>query len=412
MLMLNFTKMLGLERRDCFDGKLGLYGSDGVVFETSSWSAVTLAKLAWRYGWDMWKIRGWINDQVINKFERIYEIQDKGIAFTTVEDILKVMDPMFVDFTKKSVKTLLKEEGFGDKFIDEFVMAALQTSYGQTTDVAGFVGAVSIAGITPGLWSVKGGNKRVPEKLIKKSKANLIMPAKVTNIILQKDTDGIVSYEVQYTNPDKQPSAREYDIVIIATPLPQGQTNIKFEDFPQPVREPKMSLHKLALLFVQGTPNITTFGYEHIGDLPQALLSMDPNLFWNSYAQATPVDYKKHLNKKSPDGMEELVYKVALNQVPTEPQIRLLFKSRKDLRVVHWGAYPDFSPDMELPSFLLYDRLYYVNAIESAASAMEMNAIGGRNIALLAYNHWHGYLDKIDELHDEDTTSSSKNEEL
>ena len=71
---------------------------------------------------------------------RIYSIHDKGIAFTTVEDILKAMDPRFVESTKQTVKAFLKEEGFGDKFIDEFVMSTLQSNYGQTTDVAGFVG--------------------------------------------------------------------------------------------------------------------------------------------------------------------------------------------------------------------------------------------------------------------------------
>ena len=238
------------------------------------------------------------------------------------------------------------------------------------------------------------------------------MPARVTNIILQKVGDGIVSYEVEYTNPDNKPSSREYDIVIIATPLPQGQKKIKFEDFPHPVREPNMTLHELALLFVQGIPNITTFGYENIGDFPQEIFTKDPNVFWNSYGRQMPVEYKKHLDRKSPDDVEELVYKVALNQVPTEAQVQLLFNTRKDLRVVNWGAYPKYSPHMELPSFLLYDRLYYINAIESAASAMEMSAIGGRNVALLAYNHWNGYFDKIDELHDESSSSSSANEEL
>jgi len=41
---------------------------------------------------------------------------------------------------------------------------------------------------------------------------------------------------------------------------------------------------------------------------------------------------------------------------------------------------------MFLNNFKLHDALYYVNAIEWAASAMEMSAIGGRNVAILAYN--------------------------
>ena len=53
------------------------------------------------------------------------------------------MDPSLVDWTKKSVKTLLKEEGFHDRFIDEFVMGAMRMNYGQTTEAHGLVGMLS-----------------------------------------------------------------------------------------------------------------------------------------------------------------------------------------------------------------------------------------------------------------------------
>lgn len=78
-------------------------------------------------------------------------------------------------------------------------------------------------------------------------------------------------------------------------------------------------------------------------------------------------------------------------------QVGSIFDSRKDLRLVSWKAYPEYTPNMELPSFVLHDRLYYINAVEAAASAMEMSAIGGRNVAILAYNQWFGHFDKIDE---------------
>lgn len=41
---------------------------------------------------------------------------------------------------------------------------------------------------------------------------------------------------------------------------------------------------------------------------------------------------------------------------------------------------------MNLDSFKLHEALYYVNVIEWAASCMEMSAIAGRNVAILAYN--------------------------
>lgn len=46
-------------------------------------------------------------------------------------------------------------------------------------------------------------------------------------------------------------------------------------------------------------------------------------------------------------------------------------------------------------SFKLHDALYHVNAMEWVASAMEMSAIGGRNVAILAHNDFlqkHGLI--------------------
>ena len=34
----------------------------------------------------------------------------------------------------------MKTSGFGDTFIDEMVMGALRTNYGQNTEIPGFVG--------------------------------------------------------------------------------------------------------------------------------------------------------------------------------------------------------------------------------------------------------------------------------
>jgi prenylcysteine oxidase/farnesylcysteine lyase len=48
-----------------------------------------------------------------------------------------------------------------------------------------------------------------------------------------------------------------------------------------------------------------------------------------------------------------------------------------------WNAYPAFDPPENFPPFALVPGLYYTAALESAASAMEIAAIEGRNVALL-----------------------------
>lgn len=50
-----------------------------------------------------------------------------------------------------------------------------------------------------------------------------------------------------------------------------------------------------------------------------------------------------------------------------------------------------------LPKFALHDQLFYLNALEWAASSVEVAAVAAKNVALLAYNRWYQDLDKIDQ---------------
>ena len=72
-------------------------------------------------------------------------------------------------------------------------------------------------------------------------------------------------------------------------------------------------------------------------------------------------------------------------------------------KVFNWLAYPKYSPN-ERPkfgSFVLSPRLYHVNAIELAASAMEMSAIAAKNVANIAYADWSSIVpDSISEVND------------
>jgi len=60
------------------------------------------------------------------------------------------------------------------------------------------------------------------------------------------------------------------------------------------------------------------------------------------------------------------------------------------MKVRPWKAYPDYSSQQNrekvFPFCVDGNHLYYVNAIEGVASAMEMSCIGARNCVLLAWN--------------------------
>ncbi|KAL8611776.1 hypothetical protein ACOMHN_009458 [Nucella lapillus] len=413
--MVNFTRLFGLSKKDPEEGgTLGLYGSEeGLYFQTSRWSAVTLAKMVWRYGWDIKRVDDWVKDMLAS-FDRIYAYQDQGMAFTTVEDLLRAMSEQFVNYTRHSTRTVMKDAGFSDTFIDELVTGAFRDNYGQTPDIHAFVGSVCMAGVEPGLWAVKGGNKQVAEKLLKASGASLVRGA-VTQVFQVKSEGGTASYEVQYTKADARPDSgestgtREYDLLIMATPLKSGsKLKVQFEDFSTKLHIPDIPYHSLEAVFVHGRPNTTHFGLDRLEDFPTEVMTTDTGVFFNKLGRQSPVERKEHLVGK-PDDVEGYgVWKTFSNKVPSEMQLKQLFDSRKDLRLVNWLAYPEYHPNMELQSFVLHDRLYFLNAVETAAAAMEMSVIGAKNVALLAYNQWFGHFDKINEL---EFPSAEKSEE-
>lgn len=77
--------------------------------------------------------------------------------------------------TKTSHFTL---QGVSPDLTEELGRVALKTNYGQFPDTMhAFVGSVALAGAEGGLWAVHGGNRRLPEAMLKESGANLVRAA-------------------------------------------------------------------------------------------------------------------------------------------------------------------------------------------------------------------------------------------
>lgn len=402
MYMINFTNILGLERIHNSDSTLGIWNGNDMLIKTSSYKYVAMGQLLWRYGMNIYNVQNWVQTELMNDFLKIYEIQKNGHAYTSVTDLLSSMNPKFVKLLSSSIKEVMKKDGFSDRFIDELVMAAMRTNYGQTTDIPAFVGAVSLAGVEDGLWSVKGGNKKVPELLIKQANANLIEGEVIAVRLVDEDEP---TYEIDYkckncANPNEM-KTREYNIVVVAKPIHADFSSIKFEGFTTPIKTYPQRYHKLTATMIQGVPNVTYFGVDSPENFPTSLLTSNADVYFNSIGKHEPVN-----QEAGPS-----VYKIFTNTPLSKEKLSTYFKSEDDVRMVDMLAYPeyDFKPE-NLPPFVLHDKVYYVNAIEMAASAMEMSALGAKNVALLAHHHWTGNLDKIDEPYDSSSSSKAKSE--
>lgn len=241
---------------------------------------------------------------------------------------------------------------------------------------------MSICGTTGDLWSVKGGNKQIPKGLIRKSGANVISSRidKIINITSN-------SSQPQYRLITLDGASKEYDVIVLAAPLSdRSKPVVNFESFNTNFDRLYRPYHLTLAYIVKGKPNYKYFGYESEEEMPSDIFPIGKSSFYNSLGTILSVQGDKP------------VYKVFSNQELTDAQLDILFLSRDVTELVPWLAYPEYSSDMEFVPFVLAPGFYFTNAIELSASAMEMSAIAGTNVANLIVHQWMDHSHLIDNM--------------
>ncbi|NWR05401.1 PCYOX oxidase, partial [Paradoxornis webbianus] len=376
----------------------GFYNEEEFVFEESSWSFLNNPKLLWHYGLNPLRLSMWVED-IMEKFMRIYRYQMHDYAFSSNERLLHALGGNdFLQLLNQTIDEAMQKAGFSQKFINEVVCATMRFAYGQGVEVNGFVGALSMAWIQSGLWSVKGGNKLVCSGLIYSSKAEVI-PGTVVSIEPKtrpsRGGDPVTVYEVTY-NTSSGLTGDTYDIVLIAAPLGRKLANITFRNFDPPIPEFPNPFQQIFTTLVHGRLNTSFFGYHdpQAFNLRSIFTTDSPKLFINSVNIEPPVG-DTGTGGKLP--LHSDVWKVFSKEELSKEQLNLLFSSYDSVKVKPWLAYPEYGAPERFPPLVLHEQLYYLNGLERAASAMEMSAIAARNAALLAFHRWHGHGASIDQ---------------
>jgi len=223
------------------------------------------------------------------------------------------------------------------------------------------LGSVSAAGAGSDLWSVNGGNKQLPENLMKKSKGQIHLDVQVTEISSLKDG----TYRLSSGSTD----LGVFDHVVIAIPL-DASAHIKFTDFATtPYDYPKDKKYHRTIATVIAAHVHTKYKFR------TDIISCVPN-WYNSISLIHPTVLV--VAEKYP------IYKIFSSEPVTEQQLDTIFTERHHKEVHDWLAYPEYDKvPPKFTGFVLAPKLYYLNAIEWAASAMEMSLISGKNIALM-----------------------------
>ena len=335
----------------------------------------------------------------LKKFKTIYTQQESGKSFATAPDMFKAMGQQggMYPLTQVTAKEHFVDNlGLSERLVEEFVMSAMTVNYGQSANtIDAFTAYVSLAGVEDGsLWSVVGGNWKIPNKVLEASGATLHEDevTAVTRIDQSGGSDGKVQYKITTEADGDVPG--NFDVVIVANPLNTSKT--KFENFPtDPYTAAAMTpYHRTVAEFVHGRINTEFFGVSgNDRKFPQTILTTEMEgapfkfcsvglLIPSEITQDKVKDYSKPITE---DPIR--VWKVFVPQPMTEEQKEAMFSEIKDQATFDWLAYPEYKPPEEFPPFILDDGVFYINAIEKAASAMEMSAIGAKNAALLTREH-------------------------
>lgn len=282
-----------------------------------------------------------------------------------MHDLLAAMDPSFVNYLNIAVKdAYVNGEGFSESIVNELVQASLRCNYGQTIAVHEFVGSVSMAGMDGKLFSVNGGNRRVPERLLEESNAKLI-----EDYVLSVSNNQSKFTVATATTSDT------YDYVVIATPLSENQLiPLKFNNFPKPIPPAHGEYHRTVSTLVLGTLKKNKFP-EFADGSPAIIINTNDEDFFNSIGNLQGVNGTENPNQAA--------WKVFSKKPLSNSEIDQLFETHSEVKIIDWLAYPRYVVPYEPRSFSLAPRLYHINAIEWAASAMEMSCIGAKNVALL-----------------------------
>ena len=348
----NLVHSLNIEQKQIQDTlSLGIWNGSEFLFKSSQNKIVSVLKAIPRYGWDIPKILGLINETK-KRVAKLYKESERDP---------RELNDLFLasginEYYQQSFSELLQEKDVNQSFVDEVATPISRIIYAQNADMGGFAGISSLMGpINPPIYSIPEGNDNVPQNIVDSTNAEQFLNHKV-NAIERLSNE---KYRVSGDN-----FSQKYDYVITAAPLEQLQ--IKFEDIAIP--EKKREFQTVHIVVVQGTIDPDYFGLDKTKDLPGFILTTKES------------DRITHMS----------VHRVGSNQIPyysissaeslSVDQLDEIFHEWK-LHLKHtWeAAYPIFEPICEIPPSRLDEGIFNLNAIESAASTMESSAFVADN---------------------------------
>lgn len=348
----NIVNKLNIEHNEIKDTlSLGIWNGSKFLFRSSQNKVVSVLKAIPRYGWDMLKILGLINETK-KRVTILYRESERDPR--ELNDLLHAAG--INEYYQQNFNELLQEKDVNQSFIDEVATPISRIIYAQDAEMGGFAGISSLLGpFNPPIYYIPKGNDIIPQNLVESSNPELFLEHKVNAI------EGLSNekYRVSGNN-----FSQIYDYVIIAAPL--EQLEIRFEDVAIP--EKKRDFQTVHITTVQGRIDPDYFGIEKSKDLPSFILTTKES------------DRFTHMSMHHVGSSQMIYYSISSIESLSDGLLDEMFHEwRIGLNHTWKAAYPLFKPISEVPPSRLGEGLFNLNAIESAASSMESSLFAANN---------------------------------
>ncbi len=299
------------------------------------------------------------------------------------------LDQKLYQASQVSLKKYLDAEGFNFRLVNQLSNAACLGNYGQSNEIDGFVGNVSICGTVGDLWSVKNGNKMIPIKLIEKSEASIKFKTRIKSIGKSLESPDSKNTIIYQNENGEEFTDSSFDYVLIAFPIYNGIIGDDFKlELECQTEFSDCKMQRTNTYFINGILRIFT-------DLPQdkrlELHSVDPTILYRSICVQLPCDYDQKNDSKLFLDKSAKLYKIFSEKIMVASDFDKIFEPHYEIITeMPWLAYPKYNTSCtskSIPDIVLdgekRERIYYLNSMEWSSSCMEISCISARNVALL-----------------------------
>eukprot|EP00659_Diplonema_papillatum_P005790 gene5790-8855_t len=288
-------------------------------------------------------------------------------------------------FSNVSMHQILTRQGFDERMVADLAVPLSRAIYDQNLSLNGFAGmAVLLSAATPEYSSV-GGNDQVVKSLLAAAGVNLRAATAIRAVAYTDDhsphpgktelgSSAAAGTFALTTSANETHDG--FDVVVLASPIEAagewtatGFTPIAWS-FPLPPLKMRTYHHWYVVYAIAEAADPSYF--ETSGPVPDAVLTPE-----NTTAPFVQLATRYQL----PSGLKAFEF---FSNAPLDDKLNDMFTGLQwNKTIVYPATFPNLAPDpANYQPNKLHPSVYYPNALESMAVAMEISVIGGRNAAM------------------------------